>query len=126
MLCSFVEQASFEPPMLSLAIAPDRPFSPALRTGGLFGLHILGKKNSALLKSFARGGTAESFRGHPLVENARGVPQLAEAWVFLLLQAGAELPAGDHSLHLAEVLEGRIQHENDEPMVRVRANGFKY
>ena len=46
MLCSFVEQAGFAPPMITLALAPDRPISPALVPGGLFGLHILGKSNS--------------------------------------------------------------------------------
>src|SRR5258708_3648277 len=68
MLCSFVEQAGFEPPMISLAIAPERPITPALGGDGIFGLHVLSKANHGLLKSFARGGTAESFASHELVE----------------------------------------------------------
>src|SRR3954468_23939420 len=70
MLCSFVEQASFEPPMITLAVAPGRPISTALDGEGLFGLHVLSKSDTPLMKSFARGGTAESFAGHELVENA--------------------------------------------------------
>ncbi|HEV7406325.1 MAG TPA: flavin reductase family protein [Chthoniobacteraceae bacterium] len=126
MLCSFVEQAGFEPPMITLAIAPDRPISPALVPGGFFGLHILGKSNSALMKTFARGHAAEAFTQHPQVENRFGVPQFAEAWAFLVARVAGHLPAGDHVVHLAEVLDGALQHEGDEPMVRVRANGFKY
>jgi flavin reductase (DIM6/NTAB) family NADH-FMN oxidoreductase RutF len=126
MLCSFVEQAGFEPPMITLAIAPDRPLSSALTPGGLFGLHILGKSNSALMRSFARGHSAEAFASHPQVENRFGVPQFAEAWAFLVVRVKGELPAGDHVVYLAEVLDGALQHEGDESMVRVRANGFKY
>lgn len=126
MLCSFVEQAGFEPPMISLAIAPGRPLVAALEGEGIFGLHVLGKGNNALMKSFARGGGAECFAGHELMENVHGVPQLAEAWAFLVARVQGRLAAGDHTLYLAEVLAGRLQHEGQEPMVRVRPNGFGY
>lgn len=127
MLCSFIEQAAFEPPMISLAIAPGRPIAAALDGDGVFGLHVLSKHNHALVKSFARGGTAESFAAHELVENAWGVPQFAEAWAFLVARVAGKLPAGDHTLYLAEVLDGALQkEEHDEPMVRVRRNGFGY
>ncbi len=126
MLCSFVEQAGFEPPMITLAIAPDRPISPALAVGGLFGLHVLGKSNSALMKTFARGHSAEGFASHAQIENRFGVPQFGEAWAFLVARVQGHLPAGDHVVYLAEVLDGALQHEGDESMVRVRANGFKY
>lgn len=126
MLCSFVEQAGFQPPMITLAIAPDRPITPALVVGGVFGLHILGKSNNALMKSFARGSSPEAFAAHEQVANSYGVPQFAEAWAFLVAQVKGELLAGDHIVYLATVLDGALQHEGDEPTVRVRANGFKY
>jgi flavin reductase (DIM6/NTAB) family NADH-FMN oxidoreductase RutF len=126
MLCSFVEQASFEPPMLTLAISPDRPITPALQLGGTFGLHVLSKSNSGLMKSFARGGTSGSFAGHELVENEHAVPQFAEAWAFLVGRVRERMPAGDHVLYLAEVVAGALQKESGESMVRIRANGFGY
>ena len=126
MLCSFVEQAGFEPPMITLAIGPDRPITPALAMGGVFGLHILGKSNTALMKSFARGHSAEAFAQHAQTGNPFGVPQFGEAWAFLVARVRGQLPAGDHVVYLAEVLDGSLQHEGDEPMVRVRGNGFKY
>lgn len=126
MLCSFVEQASFQPPMISLAIAPGRPISPALDAGVPFALHVLSKQNNALLKSFARGGTAASFEGHAQVENQFGVPIFAEAWAYLLARVVSKVPAGDHSLYVAEVLDGALQQEGHEASVRIRANGFAY
>ena len=126
MLCSFVEQAGFAPPMISLAIGPDRAISPALDGDGFFGLHILSKTNTGLLKSFARGGSPEAFAAHEQVENEYGVPQFSEAWGFLVAQVRGKLASGDHVLYLAEVLDGRLQHDGGEPMVRVRPNGFTY
>jgi flavin reductase (DIM6/NTAB) family NADH-FMN oxidoreductase RutF len=126
MLCSFVEQASFEPPMITLAIAPGRPLTAALEGDGIFGLHVLSKNNNALMKSFARGGTAESFAAHELIENSHGVPQFAEAWAFLVGQVRQQIPAGDHTLYLAEILSGSLQKQGEEPMVRIRSNGFAY
>ncbi|HEX8313034.1 MAG TPA: flavin reductase family protein [Chthoniobacteraceae bacterium] len=126
MLCSFVEQAGFEPPMVSVAVGQGRPIIAALDGPGVFGLHVLSKDNNALLKSFARGGGAEAFAGHELVENAHGVPQLAEAWAFLLCKVTGKLSTGDHVVYVAEVLDGVLQHEGQESMVRVRANGFSY
>jgi flavin reductase (DIM6/NTAB) family NADH-FMN oxidoreductase RutF len=126
MLCSFVEQAGFAPPMISLAIAPERPITPALEGAGVFGLHILGKENRALMKSFARGGTPESFAAHELVANDHGVPQFAEAWAFLVGQVRGHVPSGDHILYVAEILEGALQQAGGEPMIRIRANGFGY
>ena len=34
--------------------------------------------------------------------------------------------AGDHVLYVAEVIEGVLQKQGEEPMVRVRPNGFTY
>ena len=126
MLCSFVEQASFEPPMITLAIAPGRPICAALDVAGTFGLHVLGKGDNALMKSFARGSTPEAFAAHPLIENPNGVPQFAEAWAFLVAQVRQSVPAGDHTVYVAEIIDGALQREGEEPMVRVRPHGFTY
>jgi flavin reductase (DIM6/NTAB) family NADH-FMN oxidoreductase RutF len=126
MLCSFVEQASFEPPMITLAVAPERPISPALEDEGIFGLHVLAKGDHVLMKSFARGSTPDSFATHELIENEWKVPQFAEAWAFLVAKVRQQVRAGDHIVYVADVLHGALQKERQESMVRVRSNGFSY
>jgi flavin reductase (DIM6/NTAB) family NADH-FMN oxidoreductase RutF len=126
MLCSFVEQAGFQPPMISMAVGYGRPITEALDGPGIFGLHILGKENTPLLKAFARGDNPAAFAEHALIENDHGVPQFADAWAFLVAKVAGRLSAGDHILYLAEVLDGALQKEGQEPQVRVRANGFGY
>ena len=124
MLCSFVEQCSFEPPMISLAVGTDRAILQALDGHSLFGLHILSKENNALMKAFSRPG--DSFEGLELVENLFEIPQIADAYAFLACKVAGRLVCGDHILYTAEVFDGELQHPGQEPMVRIRANGFKY
>jgi flavin reductase (DIM6/NTAB) family NADH-FMN oxidoreductase RutF len=126
MLCSFVEQAGFDPPMISIALGHDRPLRAVLESGGLFGLNILSKENGALIKPFSRSDFESPFEGLDLVENRFGVPQLGEAWAFLVCKPEGNLHAGDHILFLARVLDGLLQQEKQEAMIRVRRNGFGY
>ena len=126
MLCSFVEQAGFEPPMISIALGLDRPLRPVLELGNLFGLNILSKQNGALVKSFLRSDNTNPFDGLTLIENEFGVPQLAAALAFLICKPEGNMPAGDHILFLARVLDGALQQGQQEAMIRIRKNGFGY
>lgn len=129
MLCSFVEQAGFEPPMLTIAIAPDRRLARALEAGSLLGLNILGKAaGTTMMKAFAGSGTGDPFAGFALVENREGIPQLDGALAFLSCALRNTMPAGDHTIYLCEVIDGALHAgaANDEPMTRIRANGFGY
>ena len=126
MLCSFVQQCSFDPPIVSVVLSPTRPIVEALDGHGLFGLHILARNNTALMKSFARPDALDPFANHELTENLFEIPQLSEAWVFLACKVAGKIPTGDHVLYLAEVFDGSVQHPGSEAMTRVRANGFDY
>lgn len=128
MLASFIEQAGFEPPMVTVAIAPDRIVAKALEAGGKLGINVLDKSSgNDLMKPFFGGGD-DPFANLSVIENEHGVPQLADALAFLVCQFREKLPAGDHTIYLCEVIDGEMPEraEKDEPMVRIRPNGFKY
>ena len=55
MLASWVQQASFDPPCLSIAVAKDRPVLDAIRKSGRLALSILPEKDTTLMKKYARG-----------------------------------------------------------------------
>ena len=126
MLCSFVEQAGFEPPMISIALGHDRPLRQVLERGGLFSLNILGTEDKKLLAAFAAGREEDPFAAFTLVENGHGLPQLAEALAWLACRPCGSVEAGDHVVYVAEVIEGCLHREGSEPMIRVRRNGFSY
>ena len=125
MLASFVEQASFEPPMISVAVARERPLLAALDSGGVFAVNILGEHNRELMRLFMKA-EGDPFAGHVLVENAHGLPVFADALAFLICKVREKMEAGDHWLYLAQVIGGSLQHDSEKPMVRIRQNGFGY
>jgi len=126
MLCSFVEQCSFTPPMITFAVGPTRPIVQALDGHGLFGLHVLAKENNALMKVFSRPDGEKPFEGLATEENLFGIPQLSDALAFLACKVAGRVATGDHLLYYAEVFDGVLQHPDREPMVRIRKNGFSY
>lgn len=126
MLCSFVEQAGFEPPMISIALGADRLLRAVLERGGLFSVNILGAEDKKILAAFASGREEDPFAAFPLVDNGHNLPQLADALAWLACRPCGSVPAGDHVVHVAEVVEGCLHREGSEPMIRVRKNGFAY
>lgn len=126
MLASFLEQAAFEPPMLTVAVARGRAMSKALREGSSFGVNILGKQDHGLVRSFVKHQEGDPFAGHAMVENEHFTPQFAEAMAFLVCKVVRLIDAGDHHLYLAEVIDGVVQHDHEQPMSRIRRNGFDY
>src|SRR2546421_12892083 len=55
MLASWVQQASFDPPCLSIAVAKDRPVLDVIRQSGRLALSVLPEKDTTLMKKYARG-----------------------------------------------------------------------
>src|SRR5438045_7079795 len=55
MMVSWVQQASFSPPAVCLALGRDRPIRSVLEGSRKFTLSVLGQEDSDVLKRFARG-----------------------------------------------------------------------
>jgi 3-hydroxy-9,10-secoandrosta-1,3,5(10)-triene-9,17-dione monooxygenase reductase component len=124
MLASFIQQAGFAPPLISVALGRDRPMLDTLVGGAKLGVNILGRHNRDLLGAFIKPGNP--FSTTALVENEHRLPQFASALAFLACRVTDQVPCGDHILIVAEVLDGALQRDDDHPMFRVRRNGFDY
>lgn len=126
MLCSFIEQAGFEPPMISIALGKDRLMRGVLNGGGMFSVNILGAEDKKLLAAFASAKEEDPFAAFPLVDNALGLPQLADALAWLACVPRGSVSAGDHVVHVAEVVDACLHRAGGEPMIRLRKNGLVY
>ena len=54
MLASFVEQAGFEPPMITVALSSGRRLVTAIEQSGLIGINVLGDEDARLMKPFTQ------------------------------------------------------------------------
>jgi len=130
MVASWVSQASFEPPGLTVAVAKDRAIEALLQVGDRFVLNVLreGHHQELLrhfLKRFPPG--ADRFAGVNVLEGAAsGGPVLADALAFLGCRVVQRLEGPDHWIIYAEVEEGNVSDTEATTAVHHRKVGNHY
>jgi len=123
MLASWVMQAGFAPPQVSVAVASTREFLAALDGGATFTVSVLAESQRALLARFGKP-AANAFAGLDLHRTAHGTAVLADAAAWLDCRPTARATHGDHVLVLAEVVAAG--GTGAEPAIHVRKNGLRY
>ena len=127
MLASWVQQCSFEPPQVSVAVRQGRGLCDWLTPGTAFAVNILDETQTDLLIHFGRGFAPgePAFTGLDVERPADGAPVLTDALACLQCQVVSRHPAGDHDLFIGWVTAGRLLCEG-QPMVHVRKSGAHY
>lgn len=128
MLASWVQQAGFDPPMLTVALHKDRYVAEWLRSSGKFVLNQVGIGNKTLLRHFGKGFQSEepAFQGIKLEHEHPAGPVLAEALAYLVVEPVAQVVGGDHTVVLGKIVEGGLIDPEGQPLVHVRRNGLHY
>jgi flavin reductase (DIM6/NTAB) family NADH-FMN oxidoreductase RutF len=127
-LASWVCQAGFSPPAVSVGIKQDRPIMRQLERGAHFAVNILGKEDNKLMAHFARGFDigADPFEGANVARTEAGTPYLPDALGYLECRLLRVLePSTEHNLVVGEVIGGGMQREGD-PRVHIRKSGANY
>jgi len=127
MLASWVQQCSFEPPQVTVALKADRDVWTWLGDGAEFTLNILDDSQTDMIGHFGRGfALGEPAFTELEVERPDGAaPVLSEALAYLVCRVAGRLKAGDHDLLVGRVVGGAMLSEG-HPMVHIRKNGSHY
>ncbi|QDV72556.1 flavin reductase family protein [Botrimarina mediterranea] len=127
MLASWVQQAAFEPPMLSVALKRGRPVCERIEAGESFVLNVVGEGQKSLLKHFAKGFEPDepAFEGVAIARTACGAPALADAIAVLECRMATVADAGDHRVVIAEVTASEVLTDTP-PIVHLRKRGDHY
>jgi flavin reductase (DIM6/NTAB) family NADH-FMN oxidoreductase RutF len=127
MLASWVQQCSFEPPRVSVAIGSARQITTWLADGALFALNILDDTQTDMISHFGRGFDLgqPAFAGLDVTRLPSGLVVLVEALAYLECHVTGRFAAGDHDLFLGQVIGGRLLAQG-QPMVHVRKSGAHY
>ena len=127
MLASWVMQAGFEPPMVTVAVKQGRYVADWLTRGEPFVLNVVGEGQTHLLKHFGKGfePNEPAFTCLEIHPCSRGVPVLAEAVGHLECEPTSHVDSTDHRIFLARVTHGALAHDIP-PMVHIRKSGAHY
>lgn len=130
MVASWVSQASFDPPGLSIAVAKDRAIEALMQVGDRFVLNVLREDNHQellrhFLKRFPPG--ADRFSGVSTLDGvSAGGPVLGDALAFLGCRVVQRMEGPDHWIIYAEVEEGTVADSEATTAVHHRKVGNHY
>ncbi|MEB3159386.1 MAG: diflavin flavoprotein [Synechococcus sp.] len=130
MVASWVSQASFSPPGLTVAVAKDRAIEALMQVGDRFVLNVLREDNHQpllrhFLKRFRPG--ADRFAGVSVLEGvADGGPVLGDALAFLGCRVEQRLEGPDHWIIYAVVEQGNVADTEAVTAVHHRKVGNHY
>lgn len=127
-LASWVQQVSFNPMIVSLAIKPGRPAYDLIKSGKPFAINIIGDHDKSYLKHFWKGYDPASnpFSELPHVRGEHGGVILNQAKSAIECRLLSSIKPGDHDIVFAEVLSSHVMNEEAKPMVHIRKSGADY
>ena len=118
MIASWVSQVSFEPPLIMVAVHPNRYSHRLLEISGHFALHIIDKTQTDLLGRFKGPHPAAKFDALTWHSGRTGCPILADCIGWMECRIVQTLAPGNHSLFIGEVVETGFNRE-DAPLCTV-------
>ncbi len=129
MLASWVNQASFKPLGVSIAVAKDRAIESLMQVGDTFILNVLEEGNyqglmKHFLKRFAPG--ADRFEGVRTQTAGNGSPILADALAYMECEVACRMDCGDHWVIFSTISNGRVAKPDALTAVHHRKVGNHY
>ena len=122
---TWVSQASFEPPMISVCIKRNSASYEIVKKRGEFILHLLGDNQKELASTFFKPTIFENekLNGQEFsLEN--NLPLLKDIPAYIQCKVVEILENGDHPLFLADVVDAKIN--NDSNPLELRKTGWTY
>lgn len=128
-LASWVQQASFSPPLVTFAVNQSRYLNDWLTPAAAVAINQIGEHQKSLLKHFAAGfePTEPAFEGLSRFDGVTGAVILSMCPGALEGRIAGRVEAGDHRVYLLEILSAYVNpHAKEAPWVHVRKNGLNY
>ncbi|MFV2066541.1 MAG: flavin reductase family protein [Pirellulales bacterium] len=128
MLVSWVMQAGFAPPTITVAVKQGRHVADWIGEGQPFVVNVVGESQKSWIQHFAKGFEVEDptvFEGIETTHCARGIPILKAGVGHLECQAIGQMASEDHIVFLAKVVRGQMAFD-EQPLVHIRKSGSHY
>ncbi|MCP4781998.1 MAG: flavin reductase [Fuerstiella sp.] len=130
LLASWIQQASFEPPQVTIAVNKSRYLNDWLTNGCSVTINQVAKGDGVLFKHFGKGfePDADAFEGVEIVDGSNGLPLLKAAMASMEGNIVSRIEAGDHIIYLVAITAATAHQDASDfdPFVHVRKNGFSY
>lgn len=127
-LASWVQQLSFSPLLVSLAIKPDRPGYSQIVNKDVFTINIIGEDDKSCLKHFWKGYSPDNnpFSQIETKISSDGGVTITSARSAIHCRMVDKIQPGDHDIIIAEVIDSEIIHPESTTSIHLRKSGLDY
>ncbi|MDR7521666.1 MAG: flavin reductase family protein [Armatimonadota bacterium] len=125
-MVNWLTQASFDPPLVVLALMKEALSTEMVAETGQFSVNIPAADQAAFAKTFIRRRPREGNRlgGYEFYTKSTGAPIFTDALAFFECRVVATVDRGDHLIFVAEVIDAGVHREGDP--LTLRATGMHY
>lgn len=127
-LASWIQQVSFEPLLISLAIKPGRPAYDLIKSGKVFTINVVGDHDKNYLKHFWKGYDPENnpFDELEYESSNDGGVIIKAAKSAIDCKLVESIKPGDHEVVIAQVVASHVLSQESRPMTHIRKSGLDY
>ena len=125
---NWISQASFEPPLLMVALKADSDSCAVVTRAGTFAVNVLGEDQLDVAKAFFRSTVVEdgTLNGYGFDPGpATGAPLLTDLAYWFEARVTDTVVRGDHTVFVAEVVDAGVRDDTVTPL-SLRATGMNY
>jgi flavin reductase (DIM6/NTAB) family NADH-FMN oxidoreductase RutF len=108
MIASWVSQVSYQPPLIMVAVHPNRFSHELIRKSGCFALHILSQRQTDLVARFKGPDPSAKFENLKWGRGKTGCPVLENCVAVLECEVREAYRPGNHTLYVGELVHGRL------------------
>lgn len=130
LLASWIQQASFQPAQVTVAVNKSRYLNDWLTIGAPLTLNQVPKGDNVLFRHFGKGFEPDqpAFEGIATADGVCGLPVLTGAMASMEGRVESCIEAGDHVIYLVTITKAHSHRAVSEfdPFVHIRKNGFSY
>lgn len=122
---TWVSQASFSPPLISVCIKKNTLSYEVVKDSGTFILHILGEAQKKIASAFFKSTSVENFKinGYDY-KISNGLPLIKGFPAYIVCSVEKIIELGDHPLFLAKVEDAIVLE--DMPGLELSSTGWSY
>lgn len=115
MTAAWVSRASFEPPLVTVAIGKARYTYEMIVKSGVFAVNVLSNEHISVGKHFGlkSGRKSDKFAGIDYETKSTGSPILKECTAWMDCRVISSIDAGDHVVFVGEIVDGGVVSGKD-------------